>query len=144
MFILWHAFAVRLYLTGNFIALYITIILDIFLVFPEASHIKYDITYRQIMVKRLIYPDISFPCSSIISVKKAELLELNNGIISSLGAYKITYVEKRKDYDIEKIVIIGAKEREKFLIELSTNVNSVIKEEIKNLIKDIGRRFARI
>lgn len=140
LFILLNAFLIRMFQLGMYFIPCIIFILEIIAVLPEASHFKYDITYRQLTVKRIIYHDISFPCSSITSVEKAELLELNGKfkLKSSLGAYKITYIAKKRNNEYMKSVIVSAKEREKFLSELALNVNAKIQNDIKDLIKDIN------
>jgi len=128
-------------LTGIFpLFFYVSVILDIFTIFPRAAHLKYDITYWQLKVKRIIYPNISFPCSSIFAIEKAELLNLVSVFraVSSLGCYKITYTVKKKEHEFMKSVIIGAKPRDKFLSELALNVNAKLKNDIKDLIKDFN------
>ena len=142
LFILWHAFAIRFLQSGIYSALfYITVILDIIVIFPTASHLKYEITYGQLTVKRVIYPDISFPCKLIIAVEKAELLELKGGpfkIEGSLGAYKLTYIIKKRAHEFEKTVVIGAKKHYEFLNELAMNVSAKVKNDIRYLIKDFN------
>ena len=138
LWILWHIFAVRFFQVGMYNWFFGTVILDIFLVFPDAAHFRYEIMHRQLTVRRIIYPDISFPCDSIIAVEKSVLIELATpaGIYkNSLGAYTITYFTDKGIFKM-RVVIISAKERQRFLNELSLNVKPLIKLDIRELLKD--------
>ena len=140
--ILWHMFAVRFFQVGMYPFVLGTVLLDIFLFLPEASHISYEIKYRQLTVRRVIYPNISFPCDRIVEVKKPVLLRAvapGGGVIQkSLGAVSITYIHQKREY-IMPVVIVSAKKRKEFLNELSFYVNATVKKEIRDLIKDINR-----
>jgi len=134
--IFYHILAIRFFHSGRYLFQVIIVILDILFIFPEASHLGYKIKFRQLTVKRLIYPDISFPCDDIIAVEKPTLfhnVKWGNGY--SLGAYKIIYITDNGEFKMP-VVIIVAKNRQEFLTELAANTNANIKFEISKLLKD--------
>jgi len=136
LWVFFQVLAIRFFQTKIYFLPVIIIIFDIFFIFPEASHLEYEIKYRQLTVKRFIYPDISFPCDAIIAVEKPRLFYnfmWGNGY--NLGAYKIIYFTDTGEFKMPTI-IIGAKNRQKFLLELASNTNADIKININKLLKD--------
>ena len=115
---------------GDYILAVILLILDIICIFPAALHFKYDITYRQFTVKRLIYPNISFPCDTITAIENATMftawggrsttINMNQIVEDSMGAYKITYSVKNHK---RKSVIVCPKDNIKFINELALYVD---------------------
>ena len=136
LWIFWHILAIRFFQFRIYFLPVITVILDVFLIFPDALHFGYIIKYRQLTVKRLIYPDISLSCDDIIAVEKPILFYNDlwqNGY--SLEAYKIIYFTDTGEFKM-RTVIIGAKKRQEFLMELASNTNADIRIEINRLLKD--------
>jgi len=131
-----HIFAACLLRIDLWQVLAVLIVLDFLVVFPDASHIGYDIENRQFTVRRfLLYSDISFPTASIVSVDNATLFTMPGGARTanftdlkiyseSFGAFEIIYsispgaVSRRK-----KKVVVGPADRQAFLDELRLNVD---------------------
>jgi len=136
--LIWNVFAVRFLILGIYpLFFWGTFFLDIYFILTEV-HLSYDITNRQLTVKRIILPDLSFPCSAIIAVEKAKLFSISGGpfrMVYSLGAYKIIYFDKRRPRKLPS-VHVTAKDRAKFLIELAQYVNPSVKFDIRLLLKD--------
>jgi len=135
--ILWHLVAARFFAVGIWPVLWIVIIADFLIIFPDASHFNYGIKNRQFTVKRIGYSYISFPVSAITSVSETTWLtywgtfqrgtSLSNGFGlriygESFGAYEITYSANTKDHKRKK-VIVCPKNRKDFLRELSLLVD---------------------
>jgi len=133
VWILWHFIAARFLTVKIWYMLWIALLLDFIVIFPEASHFKYEIKNRQFTVKRIVYSDISFPCTSITSVEDAKLfttrgMRMNDSdehhIVSrSLGTYKITYIKKRRNNSRSAAVLVSPKDKREFIRELSLNVS---------------------
>ena len=135
---LWHIFASGFLRVGVWQVLFVVILLDFFLIFPEASQFRYDIEYRQFTVKRFFYSDISFSCEAIVSVEVATLFTMRGGFRSaaindlkiyseSFGAFRIMYSENpNRPGGRRKAVIVSPKDKEAFLDELRNNVDSQI------------------
>jgi len=135
--LLWNIFAVRFFIIGIYPIFWGTVFLDIYFILTEV-HAGYDITHRQLTVKRIILPNISFPCNSIIAIEKAKLLDIQSGSFKmsfSLGAYKIIYFDKKRPRKLPS-VLVTAKDRAEFLLELAPYVNPTVKFDIRLLLKD--------
>ena len=108
----------------------IIFLIDVLLIFPEASHFRYVITDREIIIKRLIYPDITIPFVAVTEVNNAALFSLTGGFGLKIGdevltAYKITYTSNnfitgRKKYSN---ALIYAKDRKKFIGALESRID---------------------
>jgi len=136
--ILWHFVAARFFAVGIWPVLWIVILADFFIIFPDASHYNYDITNRQFTVKRIGYSHISFPCSAITAVEETTWLtywgnfQQGAGGVQkgfglkiygeSFGAYEITYSANTENHSRKK-VIVCPKNRKEFLHELSLHVD---------------------
>ena len=116
---LYNLLAVRFFIAGLYTLSVIIFITDIIFILPN-FHLLYIIQYRQITVKRIIYPDISFPCDKINAVLNAMVFGfLDYGYRAknySLGSVEVKYSGKNKR---ESSVTIYPKERDKFLHELT-------------------------
>jgi hypothetical protein len=134
--LLWYAFAVRFFIIGIYPIFWGTVFFDIYFILTEV-HAGYDITHRQLTVRRIILHDISFPCNSIIAIEKPKLLrDMGPFKVSfSLGAYKIIYFDKNRPRKLPS-VIVTAKDRAKFLLGLAPYVNPNVKFDIRILLKD--------
>ena len=129
---LYHIIASGFLRIGIYHLLLVIILLDFIIIFPEASHFRYDIINRQFTVKRIGYYDISFPCDKIMSVENATLftmwggrsavINMNQIIDSSFGAFKITYIDKNGVIR-RKGLVISPKNGKAFLSELILNVD---------------------
>jgi len=131
---LYHILASSFLRIGIYQLLLVVILLDFIIIFPEASHFRYDIINRQFTVKRIGYYDISFPCDKIMSVENATLftmwggrssvINMNQIIDSSFGALKITYSKNPNvPGGCRKAIIVTPKDRKAFLTELVLNVD---------------------
>jgi hypothetical protein len=118
IWILYNLLAVRFFLVGIYPFSFIIFITDIIFILPNL-HLFYIIQYRQITVKRIIYPDISFPCDKINAILNAMVFGFSGAYRSknySLGSVEVKYSRKNK---LESSVTISPKERDKFLNELT-------------------------
>jgi hypothetical protein len=132
---LWHIFAACFLRIGAWQVLAVVLAIDFIFIFPEAYQFRYDIEHRQFTIKRRLYPDISFPCASIVAVENATLFTMRGGFRSaavtdlkiyseSFGAYRITYtINPNSPGGQRKSVIVCPKDREAFLEELKINVD---------------------
>ena len=128
LWIVWHIFAIRYMQLGEHILAVVLLIADAICIFPEALHFGYVVEHRQFTVKRLIYPDISFPCDAITVVEHANLftawggrskeINMNQIVEWTLGTYKITYSQNHR----RKSILVCPYKREEFLNELRRNV----------------------
>jgi len=122
MWVIWALYnllAIRFFMVGLYKSAVIIFIIDIIFILPNI-HLFYIIQYRQITIKRIIYPDISFPCGKINAVLNAMVFGVPGfayrSKIHSLGSVEVKYSRKNK---CASSVIISPKERDKFLSELT-------------------------
>ena len=134
--VLWHIFASCFLRIGIWQLLIAVIALDFLVIFPDASHISYDIENRQFTVRRfLLYSDISFPCGAIVAVENATLFTMwgggRSGAINDLKIYSESFGALKIIYSVtpnalggrRKAVTVGPKQRQAFLLELQRNVD---------------------
>ena len=124
--IFFNLLALRFGFTKNYFMLVVILIIDVVLL-PDASHFRYVINDKFISVKCIIYPGWEIPLSMITAVENESLMAFKGlglrMIESSPSAYRIKYMEGRR----EKTIILSPKDRENFIIELSSRID-------KNLI----------
>ena len=109
--------------SGVYLLFYIVILIDIFVIFPEI-HSRYIVTDREIIVKRLIYFDVTIPFAAITAVEHATLLTFGGFALhimeSSGGAYKIVYVKRKRRHSA---AVICPKEGKKFICEIELYID---------------------
>jgi hypothetical protein len=119
-----HLFALGAFMQGVSFFAVIAIFIDIFIIFPEI-HVRYIFTDREIIVKRLLYPDIHIFFVTVTSVDNATLLTFGGFALhimeNSMGAYKIVYTKGRRHR--HSAVIICPKDGARFIRELESHID---------------------
>lgn len=122
--VFWHLFALAAFMRNISFFAVIVIIIDIVIIFPEI-HVRYIMTDREIIVKRLIYLDIHILFVTVTSVDNATLLTFGGFALhimeNSMGAYKIVYTKGRRHR--HSAVIITPKDRLQFIHELGLHID---------------------
>jgi len=121
LFILIHIFAV-ISIRQTYFIFAVVFILDMIVILPDASHFRYIINDKFIIVKRILYPDIEIPVSTITAVNAYTLFAMRGFglkiIEHTYGGYRIIYHINRMKY----VVIVAPKESEEFIGKLSSNL----------------------
>jgi len=115
----------------------IIILIDLFVIFPDASHYRYIINDKFIIVKRIIYPDIQVPLVTITQINDYNMIAVPGFgvkiIEQSRGGYRIVYSVYKKT---SEVIICSPKDPNKFIIELCSRVDKNV-----NLINNTESAF---
>ena len=102
--------------------------IDVIIVFPEASHLRYIITDREIIIRRILYPEVSVFLADITAVEHATLLTFRSFALhimeNSMGAYKIVYTKGRRHK--HSAVIICPKNGDEFIRKLRLHIDKTV------------------
>jgi len=116
-----HILAIRFWVIGIYHVMVVLWIADLFIL-SDAAHFRYVLNDKFLEVRRIVYPGTDILLSSIISVQSATLFTLPGFGLKinedSMGAYKINYMEGKK----EKAIIITPKKGNEFIGELSSRL----------------------
>ena len=138
LFILFNILAILSVFSGIYLLFVIVFAADLFIL-RDASHIRYIINDKFIIIKRIFYSDIEIPLISITEINNYYLMAnqgFGTGIIEHVfGGYRIVYnLSRRKN----KTVIISPKDPEKFIAELYSHADKNV-----NLINSTESAFKR-
>ena len=120
--ILFHILAIIMAVRGAQWIFMLLFFVDIFVVFPD-MHLSYTIAQRQLIIKRILFPEIEIPCDKIQTIEFYSStmfggfgIKIIENVNPATAALRFTYSKPNgRHYGI----IISAKERDNFMNELS-------------------------
>lgn len=139
LFILYQIIAASCLFGKAYLIFTLIIAADFFIVLPDASHYRYIINDKFVIIKRIFYSDIEIPLNTITQINNYLLLMAPGfgvKIIESVhGGYQINYSLYRGK---NNVVIFNPKDCDNFIRELCSRVDKEI--DVRNITESAFTR----